>query len=276
MIPSAPSPTGPDVAQARVAGPRRDTVAVGIGIALLALLAATALVLEPSGHHHHDISLTGVVTYQGMWLVMVVAMMFPSCSGMVLALSRVSRGPRDGARLLGAAAVTYLAVWLAAGLFAWAASSTITTWLAMSAPVLPAADMAGMAMPAPDPHLAEIIAAVVLLAAGLLQLSPLTSRCLRACRSPGGFLARHWTGRPDRVRQAARIGLSYGRSCLGCCAALMAVPVLVGMDHLALMAGVGAVMAVQKHSRHGRTVARLAGTTMLIAAVAVLGVSLSS
>lgn len=276
MILSGPNAQGPDVRPGRIAGHARDAVAVGVAIGVLAVLAATALVLEPAGHHHDDISLTSALTYQAMWLVMVIAMMLPSCAATVLALSRVSRGPRDRARLLAAAAATYLTVWLAAGLIAWAASSTISAWLVREAPMLPAAGMAGMAMPAPDPHLTDTVAAVVLLAAGLLQLSPLTSRCLRACRSPAGFLARHWSGRIDRGRQAARIGWSYGLSCLGCCAALMVIPVLAGMDHLALMAGVGAVMAVQKHSRHGRTIALLAGAAMIGAAAVLMGVSLLS
>lgn len=125
----------------------------------------------------------------------------------------------------------------------------------------------GMSM-APDPRaeaLARTVSSIVVLLAGVVALTPLTTRCLRACRSPVGFVARHWTGAGDRWRQALRIGASYGASCLGCCAALMAVLVVVGMQDLVLMLALAAVMAWQKHARGGVAVARVAGVLMIVA-----------
>ena len=132
--------------------------------------------------------------------------------------------------------------------------------------------MPGMGATAPGLDGGRLAAAAILVVAGAYQLSPLALRCLRACRSPFGFLARGWTGRADVRRQAVRIGVAYGRSCLGCCAGLMAVLLVVGMANPGWMLALGAVMAVQKNAAWGARLAMASGC-LLIAAGVVLGLS---
>jgi predicted metal-binding membrane protein len=57
--------------------------------------------------------------------------------------------------------------------------------------------------------------------AGLYQLTPVKRRCLTACRMPRGFVYPHWSG-GHPAGDALRIGLAYGRSCVGCCWVVMA------------------------------------------------------
>jgi predicted metal-binding membrane protein len=80
------------------------------------------------------------------------------------------------------------------------------------------------------------LAGSVLIAAGTYQFTPLKTVCLRACRSPIGFIFSH-----DFRRGAAGAfcaGVIHGAFCLGCCWALMAILVVVGVMNLAWMAGV--------------------------------------
>ncbi len=55
---------------------------------------------------------------------------------------------------------------------------------------------------------------ILLLAAGLYQLTPIKHACLRHCRSPLAYLSIHW--RPG-ILGALRMGLMHGAICVGCC-----------------------------------------------------------
>jgi predicted metal-binding membrane protein len=243
----------------------RDTVVVAGSVIALALTALAVLVWWPvSGGHHHGAGVAGVGGYVAMWLVMVVAMMLPTSLPMVLALYRLGRDRGGRTTVFSAAGAGYLAVWAAAGVVAAVVDLGVRAALDRTTGV--GAMAAGMPM-TPDPRvdaLARTVGGVIVLLAGVLALTPMTTRCVRACRSPVGFVARYWTGSADRWRQALRIGASYGASCLGCCAALMVMLVVVGMQDLVLMLALAAVMAWQKHSRHGVVVARVAGVAMIV------------
>ena len=67
---------------------------------------------------------------------------------------------------------------------------------------------------------------VVLGLAGVYELSPLKSACLRRCRNPAAFLMEHYRS------GAVRLGVEHGIWCLGCCVGLMAVLVLAASMQL--------------------------------------------
>jgi predicted metal-binding membrane protein len=245
--------------------PTRDTIVVSGSVGALAAAALAVLAWWPApGGHHHGSGALGVAGYIAMWLAMVIAMMLPTSTPMVLALHRLGRDRRGRATVLGGAGIGYLAVWAMAGVVA--AVADLGARSALEDVARMPAMTAGTPM-GPDPRadaLARTVGGLVVLLAGVMALTPLTTRCLRACQSPVGFVARHWNGSGDRWRQAIRIGASYGVSCLGCCAALMTVLVLFGMQDLLLMLGLAAVMAWQKHARYGIVVARIAGGAMIL------------
>jgi predicted metal-binding membrane protein len=170
----------------------------------------------------------GPVLFVLAWTVMMVAMMLPSASPLVL-LYRRGASTADTALLMAG----YLTVWAAAGVPAYIAMEAMPMWLSP----------------------------VALATAGIYQLTPLKKSCLRRCRSPVDFLMQRWGRGPFRL------GLEHGLWCLGCCWALMAVLVIVGMMGLAWVVGLTALVAWEKVGPYGVLVSRVAGIAFLVAAI---------
>ena len=77
-----------------------------------------------------------------------------------------------------------------------------------------------------------IAGAAILAIAGVYQLTPLKRACLRACRSPLGFMMQRWRG---GVAAAFRLGVEHGTHCLGCCWALMLILFAGGVMNLVVI-----------------------------------------
>ena len=179
---------------------------------------------------------------------MMAAMMLPSASPMIL-LHR--RGVTDRSRIrselrTGIFVSAYLLVWAAAGIGAWFAARISDALIPMGAQAL--------------------AVAAILLLAGVYQLTPLKTACLRACRSPMDFLLTHWY---PGVAGEFRLGLEHGFYCLGCCWALMAVFAGAGAMSL-LWAGIIAVAVfVEKILPRGLVFGRVMGTALIAGAALV-------
>ena len=104
------------------------------------------------------------------------------------------------------------------------------------------------------------IAGVILIGAGLYQLSPVKSACLKRCQSPLGFLLTNWR---DGNTGALELGLRHGLYCLGCCWALMLVLFVVGVMNLAWVAALTAFVLVEKFGPAGTWIARAGGLVLL-------------
>jgi len=87
------------------------------------------------------------------------------------------------------------------------------------------------------------LGAMILIAAGLWQLTPIKHACLRQCRSPVSFLAAHW--RPGNSG-AFRMGLTHGAYCVGCCWFLMALLFFGGVMNLWWIGGLAAYVLIEK------------------------------
>jgi predicted metal-binding membrane protein len=190
--------------------------------------------------------------FLGMWLTMMVAMMFPTIAPMVLAHRLVALHRGEGVLPSVTFVLGYLVVWTAIGVVPLAAflgfrdlpeDAAVTAWL---------------------PRLSGL----VLLGAGLYQFTAWKRTCLRACRTPLGFIMTHnfGTGAPG----AFKAGLSHGAYCLGCCWALMTVLVVVGLMNLVWMAALALVFLVEKSWRHGVVFNRVAGSAVALVGCAVL------
>jgi hypothetical protein len=83
----------------------------------------------------------------------------------------------------------------------------------------------------------------VILAAAVYQLTPLKDACLRRCRSPLMFILNSW--RPGSAG-ALRMGVEHGLWCVGCCWALMAALLALGVMSIGWMALIAAFIAVEK------------------------------
>ena len=111
----------------------------------------------------------------------------------------------------------------------------------------------------------SIPAAVVLATGGAFQFSRMKYQCLDKCRTPLGFVARHWRGRRPG-REAFALGMAHGIYCVGCCWALMLLMFVVGMGNLGWMLVLGLVMAIEKNHSWGRHLSAPLGGTLLAAA----------
>jgi predicted metal-binding membrane protein len=187
-----------------------------------------------------------------MWAVMMVGMMTPSAAPMILLYARLGREGRRAGRPLAAAG------WFAAGyLLAWGGFSLAATGVqwALDREALLDPRMAG-ASPA--------LAAIVLLAAGAYQWTPLKDACLAQCRTPIGFLVRHGGFRGD-VAGCVRLGLRHGAYCVGCCWSLMALLFVVGVMNVLWIALLALLVLLEKVTPWGRWIARAAGLACVVA-----------
>lgn len=84
---------------------------------------------------------------------------------------------------------------------------------------------------------------LVLVLAGIYQLSPMKVKALSYCISPLGFFAVHLR---KGLSGSLRMGVSHGAYCVGCCWAFMLVMLAVGAMSLLFMAALAAVIAFEK------------------------------
>ena len=179
-----------------------------------------------------------------MWSVMMVGMMAPAATPVVLLFAATGKG-RPGSRALFFA-LGYVAVWTGFS----AVAALAQTGLHLAA-------MLSMAMTT----LSARLGGVILIAAGVYQLTPWKGACLTHCRSPLGFLMTNWR---DGSLGAVQMGFRHGIYCLGCCWALMCVLFAVGIMNLAWVAGLTVVVLVEKMGPAGAWIARAAGVAMIV------------
>jgi predicted metal-binding membrane protein len=187
-----------------------------------------------------------------MWWIMMVAMMSPSAARTVLLYARVHRHALAQCQLHDKLAPTgvfvagYLLVWLG---FSVAAAALL--WLLEREAIVSATMMSSQS---------RWFSGIVLIAAGLYQLSPLKNACLSHCRTPAAFLSRHW--RPHMLG-ALRLGALHGAFCIGCCWMLMALLFVGGVMNLVWIAALAILVLVEKVFPAGQWVGRPAGVALI-------------
>jgi len=183
-----------------------------------------------------------------MWMAMMVAMMFPASAPMVMAFARTQAGKRaDGRPFVPTAffLAPYVAVWTIFGVLGFVVARVVTT-------------VAGDSMWAMD-NLPRI-AGVLLVSAGVYQLTPLKKVCLTRCRTPLTFMLSYWR---DGRRGAVSMGLRHGMYCLGCCWVLFLVLLPLGVMNVVAMLAVAALVFAEKVLPRGELVARAAAVGLL-------------
>jgi predicted metal-binding membrane protein len=183
-----------------------------------------------------------------MWAVMMVAMMVPTAVPMTLVYAAVAR---KAARENHPVAPTfvfvagYLAVW---GLFAIAATAAQRGFdqLAVLSPTMVS--------------VSPVFGGLLLVAAGLYELTPLKRTCLEQCRAPAHFVSRHWHG---GQLGALRMGAELGAYCLGCCWVLMGLLFLGGVMNLLWVAAIGVFILLEKTLPFAENAGRVVGAVMI-------------
>lgn len=189
--------------------------------------------------------------FMATWLTMMVAMMFPAVAPMVLAHRMVTRHRGESTLSSSAFVAGYLSVWTIAGLL------PLAVFLLFRAYAIEALGESSVA----------VGAGAVVAVAGAYQFTRWKSTCLRACRTPLGFIMTHDFRRGGRG--AVLAGLSHGAYCLGCCWALIAVLLVVGLMNLTWMAALAVVFLAEKNWSHGVALTRVVGVLLLVLGAAI-------
>lgn len=183
---------------------------------------------------------------------MMVAMMFPTVAPIVLAHRMVVKKRGQGELPTVSFVLGYIAVWALIGVI----------------PLVGFLAFRNLAADAADSRWLPSLAGGILIVAGAYQFTRWKATCLKACRSPMSFLMTHdWGG---GARSAFKAGLSHGAYCLGCCWALMAVLVVVGLMNLVWMAGIALVFLAEKNWKHGVGLTKIIGTALVALGIAVI------
>jgi predicted metal-binding membrane protein/signal transduction histidine kinase len=208
-----------------------------LGMLLALAAAAWAVLVWQSASADMDMAIASSTTgmraplFLALWVVMMVAMMFPPAVPMILTFHEVQaakRQRRDAFVLTWVFVATYLSVWTLAGGAAYAGAL---------------ANEAIAARAALSPATAARISGLVLVAAGLYQLTPLKDLCLSKCRAPITLIMTSWR---DGAVGALRIGLLHGAYCAGCCWLLFVILFPLGIMNVGAMAVITLIILAEK------------------------------
>jgi predicted metal-binding membrane protein len=183
----------------------------------------------------------GLGVFIGSWTVMMVAMMVPSLVPAVRTFDARARtlGLSSSATILFVTG--YLLVWSTIGGVAYLVVQALQDRL-------PAGSSTALR-----------VGALLLVVAGMYQLTPSKQACLRHCRPPHPDVALPVSTRAREYLSAVRTGLRQGVYCLGSSWPLMLVLLLVGMMNLAWMGIIAAVIFVEKVVPGGDMVSKVVG-----------------
>lgn len=220
---------------------------------VLAALAWGLLIWQASMMSNQAMGLTrgiGVVLFVAIWVVMMVAMMFPAAAPMIVMFSAVYASKRRRLEQ------PYVPTWIfvSAYLLVWAAFGVVAYVLAQGAGWLAGQSMWFMAN-------AARIGGAMLVIAGLYQFTPLKNMCLAKCRAPLQFLLSSWH---DGYGGAFRMGIEHGVLCLGCCWLLFVILFPMGMMNLAVLAAVTGLIFAEKALPGGRQLSQFVGVGLIV------------
>jgi predicted metal-binding membrane protein len=189
------------------------------------------------------------VAFLVAWVAMMAAMMLPAVLPIVRLYARAAANGHAAPVTVFVAG--YIVLWAVVGIPAFFA------WNRLNEPLMHGSPLAGR------------VAGGVAVAAGLYQLTPLKTMCLRHCRSPLSFLLRHGK-HLDRPTGAMVAGVRHGVFCVGCCWMLMAVLIALGTMQLAWMLVFTVLILLEKAAPFGEQLVRVAGVVLLLFGVALL------
>jgi predicted metal-binding membrane protein len=187
--------------------------------------------------------------FLAMWVAMMVAMMFPAAAPMMLLFDRVERGKREAGRSYVPTAYfvsAYLALWTAFGAVAFALAVGFDRLAADSDWVSGKwARLGGL----------------LLIAAGIYQLTPLKQVCLAKCRTPLSFLMTSWR---DGKVGAVQMGLLHGVYCLGCCWLLFVILLPLGIMNVGAMVLIALLVFGEKCLSIGHRLVHAAALVLVV------------
>jgi len=204
-------------------------------------------------------SFSAAAVTASMWSAMTLAMMLPSASPMILTYAEIAEtAARKSERIVSPLVIAagYASVWLVFSLLATVIQIVLTRAALLNTGITSASG---------------ILAGAIFIGAGIYQFSALKHACLTHCQNPFPFFFTNWA---TTLGGVFRLGVEQGLYCLGCCWAMMMVMFAVGVMNVAWMAGLAAVMTIEKlltgrRFAHGVGVALIVvGTGIVVSAFA--------
>jgi predicted metal-binding membrane protein len=184
-----------------------------------------------------------------MWWVMMIAMMLPSAAPMILLYGLVSRHQeKRGGTAVGSGIflLGYLSVW-----GAFSGLATVLQWQLQRVALMSSM----MAVTS------GVLGGLILIAAGVYQLTPFHDACLQHCRGPLEFVSRHWL---PGAAGAWKMGVRHGIYCLGCCWMLMALLFYGGVMNLYWIIGLTSYIFLEKLVSRRMLVSRLVSSMLVV------------
>lgn len=219
---------------------------------ILALIAWAILVWQKTSMHSQAMSFTmgaGAPLFLALWIVMMVAMMFPTALPMILTFSKVYEGKKTDKRSFVPTWVFvsgYLLVWTLFGIVAYFFALGLQTLMDK--------------IPWFMDNIARI-GGILLILVGLYQLSPLKRICLTKCRSPLQFILTSWR---NGYLGSFRMGTEHGAYCLGCCWLLFILLFPLGIMNILVMALLTLLIFAEKSLFFGQKIAKAAALFFIL------------
>ena len=191
----------------------------------------------------------GAALFLAIWVVMMIAMMFPAAAPMILVFARVQRDRRRGGW-------AFVPMWIFAGAY-------LLIWTLFGGLSYLGANVSGVLaqqVPWLMMNASRIVGGIVVLT-GLYQLTPLKHVCLAKCCTPLDFILHSWR---DGYPGAFRMGLEHGIYCLGCYWLLFVLLFPLGMMNIAAMALLTALIFAEKVVPRGARIAQFAALALIL------------
>lgn len=235
--------------------PRERYLILGSLLVLAAI--SWALLIWQSANMNTQMGLTmgmSAALFIALWVVMMIAMMFPTAAPMILMFTAVYAG-----KLRQEQPFVPTWVFVSAYLLIWTLFGVLAYPLALGSEKLAEQSMWLM-------QNASRLGGVILVIAGLYQLSPLKRVCLSKCRTPLQFILGSWR---NGYGGAFRMGLEHGAYCLGCCWLLFVILFPLGIMNIAVMALLTVLIYAEKSFPIGRQISQAAGVALIVYGVLV-------
>lgn len=195
------------------------------------------------------------VSMSVMWILMMLAMMLPAMAPVMAIYAGLAAKEHGGATLALRIFLFFM------GYFAlWAAVSVALALVQLGLRDSPYFTMGGT-------QATPVAAGVLMIVAGVYQLTGLKDKCLEHCRSPMAFLLSHWR---EGLRGAFPMGLRHGLYCVGCCIALMGLMFVLGAMNPWWMAVIAAYFVAEKLLPAAERWTRWVGYALILAGSAVM------
>src|SRR6266849_3966758 len=197
----------------------------------------------------------GAALFLAIWVVMMIAMMFPAAAPMILVFAQVQRDRRRGGW-------AFVPTWIFAGAY-------LLIWTLFGGLSYLGANVSGVLaqqVPWLMMNASRIVGGIVVLA-GLYQLTPLKRVCLAKCCTPLDFILGSWR---DGYTGAFRMGLEHGIYCLGSNWLLFVLLFPLGIMNIAVMAVLTVLIFAEKMFPRGERIAQVVGLALILYGILVI------